>query len=309
VRREGEGIKLDDEQSGESNRKYPKKEGDLVLREYTLLGEVDKVQIAINKLKEFEPPEGYYLAFSGGKDSVVIYDLAVKAGVKFDAHYNITTVDPPELVRFIKQKYPDVQRDKPKKTMWQLIIENGTPPTRLMRYCCKYLKEQGGEGRVCITGVRWAESAKRKNTRGIAEYASGKSVKDKILFNDNDEMRKMMENCQLKGKFILNPIIDWTDEDVWQYIRQYNIPYCSLYDEGFKRLGCVMCPMAGTNGMLKEAKRWPRIYAQYLRTFEKMLAERRRRGRPTVWQTPEDVMHWWIYSPPKGNPGQRVIFE
>lgn len=247
--------------------------------------EYDKVKIVIMRLQEFEPPEGYYLAFSGGKDSVVIYDLAVKARVKFDAHYNITTVDPPELVKFIKQEYPDVQRHRPEKTMWQLIVEHRSPPIRIQRYCCKYLKEPGGAGRRVITGVRWAESNKRRN-------------------------RRMVENCMKDGtKTFLHPIIDWTDEDVWQYIRQYNIPYCSLYDEGFKRLGCVMCPMGNTNGMLKEAKRWPRIYAQYLRTFGKMLEERRRKGQPTLWQTPEDVMCWWIYNPPKGDSDQQVIFE
>lgn len=61
-----------------------------------------KVETAIERIKTFEPPEGYFLAFSGGKDSVVIKALADMAGVKYDAHYNITSVDPPELVRFVK---------------------------------------------------------------------------------------------------------------------------------------------------------------------------------------------------------------
>lgn len=84
--------------------------------------EYDKVKVAIARLREFEPPEGYYLAFSGGKDSVVIYDLAVKAGVRFDAHYNLTTVDPPELVKFIKQQYPEVERHRPKENMWLYAV-------------------------------------------------------------------------------------------------------------------------------------------------------------------------------------------
>ena len=69
-----------------------------------------KLEVAIQRLKTFEPSEGYYLAFSGGKDSVVIKALADMAGVKYDAHYNVTSVDPPELVRFIKEKYPDVEQ-------------------------------------------------------------------------------------------------------------------------------------------------------------------------------------------------------
>ncbi len=66
-----------------------------MLKEQTLLDEIDKVNLAIRRIKLHEPIEGYYVAFSGGKDSCVILDLVKRAGVKFDAHLNITTVDPP----------------------------------------------------------------------------------------------------------------------------------------------------------------------------------------------------------------------
>ena len=131
----------------------------------------DKVQVAIDRLKTFEPPEGYYLAFSGGKDSVVIKALADMAGVKYDAHYSVSSVDPPELVRFIKDVHPDViftyPRDKDGNivTMWNLIPKEKMPPTRIVRYCCAQLKETGGKGRLKITGVRWAESARRKRSQ------------------------------------------------------------------------------------------------------------------------------------------------
>jgi len=95
-----------------------------MLKENTLFGETDKVSKAIDRLKAFEPEEGYYLAFSGGKDSVVIKALADMAGVKYDAHYSLTTVDPPELVRFIKEKHPEVEIVKPKLSMWKLIEKN-----------------------------------------------------------------------------------------------------------------------------------------------------------------------------------------
>ena len=68
----------------------------------------DKVQIAIERLQTFEPPEGYYLAFSGGKDSVAVKALADMAKVKYDAHYAVTSVDPPELIHFVKKEHPDV---------------------------------------------------------------------------------------------------------------------------------------------------------------------------------------------------------
>lgn len=74
----------------------------------------DKVETAIKRIKMFEPEEGYYLCFSGGKDSVVIKALADMAGVKYDAHYSLTSVDPPELVRFIKDEHPDVVIEIPR---------------------------------------------------------------------------------------------------------------------------------------------------------------------------------------------------
>ena len=147
----------------------------------------DKVQVAIDRLKTFEPPEGYYLAFSGGKDSVVIKALADMAGVKYDAHYRLTSVDPPELVRFIKSfKDVDVEipRDKDGNqiTMWNLIPKKKMPPTQLIRYCCKDLKETGGEGRMTITGVRWAESVKRKHNQGeITIINPKKKIKEELI--------------------------------------------------------------------------------------------------------------------------------
>ena len=159
---------------------------------YDLMGNKrDKVQIAIDRLKAFEPPDGYYLAFSGGKDSQCIYHLAQMAGVKFDAHYRVTSVDPPELVRFIKREYPDVSFDIPHDkdgkpiSMWNLIPKKLMPPTRIMRYCCDKLKESGGKGRLTVTGVRWAESSNRKKNQGVVTFVS-KSKRNKTIAEENE---------------------------------------------------------------------------------------------------------------------------
>jgi len=257
------------------------------LKELTLFGEIDKIQIAIERLKEFEPPEGYYLAFSGGKDSQCIYELAKMARVKFDAHFNLTSVDPPEVIQFTKKYYPDVILEKPPKTMWKIISENTIPPTRKVRYCCKDLKEHGGNRRIVITGIRRKESYKRSK-------------------------RRMFETCfKNKMKHFLNPIIDWTTVDVWEFIKKYHLNYCCLYDEGYSRIGCIMCPMSGKRSMLRDAERYPRYYKLYLKAFKNMLENRIGRSKNTDWNTPEEVMHWWIYESKKKyeNPDQTVIFE
>lgn len=249
-----------------------------------LFGEkIDKVEIAIETLRMYEPEEGYYLAFSGGKDSITIYNLALKAGVKFDAHYNVTTVDPPELIKFMKRNYPDVNFDKPEISMFRLIVREGMPPTQLMRFCCKWLKERGGEGRRVITGVRWAESQNRQN-------------------------RRTVESCyQGHDKVYINPIIDWEDTEVWQFIKQEGLEYPRLYDEGYSRIGCILCPYKGKKGMIQDKQRWPRYYKAYVKAFDRMLRERERRGLETNWQTGEEVAQWWIYRPPKKE--HPTIFE
>jgi phosphoadenosine phosphosulfate reductase len=249
---------------------------------------IDKVQTAIDRLKSFEPPDGYYLAFSGGKDSCCIKELANMAGVQYDAHYNATTVDPPELVRFIRKYHADVMIEKPEIPMRKLIAKKLMPPTRIVRYCCLALKEGGGEGRVVVTGVRWAESPRRKGQHGVV------SMNRTVLNDDNEESRRMVEQCYRTQKTLLNPIVDWLDEDVWEFIRTYNLPYCSLYDEGFKRLGCVGCPMGDTNGMLKGFARWPQYKKLYIKSFDEMLKERSAKGKKTKWETGEDVFNWWI---------------
>jgi len=259
-----------------------------MLIENTLFGTRDKVQTAIARLREFEPPEGYWVAFSGGKDSIVIKDLVKRAGVKAEYHFNLTTVDPPELIYFIRQYHPDVIVDRPPKSMWQLIVENGLPPTRMQRWCCRYLKERGGKGRLVITGVRWEESARRKN-------------------------RHMIETCMTdNSKRYLHPIIDWTTNDVWQYIKQNNIPYCSLYDEGWKRIGCVLCPLANKQQQQQEEARWPKIAEAYKRaciaTYNKLVKEGK---KPKFCDSGEELYEWFLGRLPRYKPetDQTLIFE
>lgn len=243
----------------------------MMLKEQTLFGGLDKVDLAIRRIKLHEPPEGYYVAFSGGKDSCVILDLVKRAGVKFDAHLNITTVDPPEVIRFVRQQYPEVAMEKPKMSMKKLIEKKGILPTRVARYCCAEFKERGGIGRFVVTGVRHAESTRRSN-------------------------RKLVEPCrQPNGKRFIHPIIEWSDDEVWEYIKTYNVPYCSLYNEGFKRIGCVCCPFASESKKRQDIKRWQNIYKNQWRAgAELMMKRREKEGKKQLFNTVDEQMEFWL---------------
>ena len=127
----------------------------------------EKIEHSVKLLRKAEQmameysDKGFFLAFSGGKDSQALYHVAKLAGVKFEAHYSLTTLDPPELVHFIKEKYPDVIIDRPKRTFLQLCLKKKSLPTRIMRFCCAELKETQGAGRVTLTGIRREESSRR----------------------------------------------------------------------------------------------------------------------------------------------------
>ena len=270
------------------------------MEQYVLIDELPKkIARAIELFRMFQEtavrlrPEGYYLAFSGGKDSVAVYWLARMAGVRFTAHYHLTTVDPPELVRFIRKDYPDVLVEMPELTMWNLIVKKQIPPLRSARYCCEHLKERGGEGAFTVTGVRRQESRKRKQRSDLEIFTS----KAPIYLNcDNEESRRQVETCALKGKRILNPVIDWTGEEVWRFIRLYRLPYCVLYDQGFERIGCIGCPLAGVRNREREFARYPRYARAYIRVFDRMVDARAAAGKPRgSWKDGESVFQWWLY--------------
>lgn len=276
---------------------------------------VELEKMAIERLKAFEPEDGYYLAYSGGKDSDCIKILAYLACVKFEAVHNLTTVDAPETVYYIKNQ-SDVRIDNPELSMWQLIVKKGIPPTRLMRYCCSQLKERGGKGKVVVTGVRWAESSKRKETAGLVKIigkpkATQKEAEENqldyrvskmgglILNDDNDENRRFVEHCFRTRKTLVNPIVDWSDNDVWDFLNHYGCQSNPLYQCGFKRIGCIGCPMAGKHRYF-EFYRYPRYKNLYIKTFDRMLKVREEKGltNSVGWESGKNVFKWWMCEDP-----------
>lgn len=285
---------------------------------------MDKEQMAIARLQDaarlslHRYGKPLLITYSGGKDSQVLVALAERSGIDFEVVNSHTTADAPETVYFIREQFRKMEgrgincaiekpRYKGKPTsMWSLIPQKMMPPTRLVRYCCAVLKENTGRDRFIATGVRWAESTRRKNSRGVMELMHKDPTKRIILMGDNDEKRQLFETCNLKSKMTVNPIVDWSDDDVWDYTHSEHLPVNPLYCEGHKRVGCIGCPMAG-GGRQHEFMRWPKYEELYVAAFERMLEARRAKGKPCDWQTGRDVFRWWMED--KNVAGQLSMFD
>lgn len=216
------------------------------IRQYSLPGYElrDYTTEAIAFLRENEPPEGFFVGFSGGKDSIVSLELCRIAGVKHQAFYSCTRIDPPEVVRFIRMHYPEVTWLYSKMTMWE-AIQKKAPPLRMQRWCCDVLKKEPSDNhplRHRIMGIRAEESVRRASRPRI------------------DSFRKQT---------IYKPIFAWPEWAVWEFIESRGLQYPSLYDEGFSRIGCVVCPfiLSSSPGATRQRdesmRRWPGIWKAY----------------------------------------------
>ena len=270
---------------------------------------MNKDAIAIARIKrasEIAQARGMgplYVGYSGGKDSTVLADLAIRAGVPIEIAHSHTTIDAPETVYFVRREmarfeaiggvkctvYMPRYKGKP-VSMWTLIPQKLMPPTRIVRYCTSVLKQSHSAGRFSLTGVRWDESARRKKTRGIFEAPHRDPEKRLRLTSDQGNLTALTE---AKGELICNPIVDWTEADVWDYIRDRHLPYNQLYDEGCKRIGCIGCPLAGKHRWTEFA-RWPAYGKLYIMAFDWMISARKAAGKRCEWETGRDVFHWWM---------------
>lgn len=262
--------------------------------------------------------------YSGGKDSDVMLELFKRSGIPFEVHNSHTTADAPQTVYHIREIFQELelqgvkceidyhrQTDGETVTMWNLIPKRLMPPSRMMRYCCSELKETGCANRMIATGVRWAESNKRKEREAFESITSHKATKikvtdEKMLLTDNDNTRKLFEQCQLKAKTVVNPIIDWEDHDIWEYYWNECKSHNPLYQMGYYRVGCIGCPVAGKTRW-KEFADFPKYKQMYINTFDRMLEVRTGRGLNHKWKSGEEVFLWWMED--KNIPGQMNFAE
>ena len=202
---------------------------------------LSKEAVAIDFIQKYEPEEGYFVGFSGGKDSVVVLDLVQKAGVKYKAYYSATGIDPPELVKFINKNYPYVIHKRPlwkgHRSFFGMLIDKGIAPTMFTRWCCNKLKKDPTNDvplQHRIMGIRAEESFKRRK-------------------------RGLISN---RGRFkIYHPIFSWLEWEIWDYIERNNLPYCVLYDNPYiSRIGCVLCPFLSYEQHKIHRSIWPKYY-------------------------------------------------
>lgn len=227
----------------------------------------EKINKAIEDLRKYEPTEGYFVCFSGGKDTTVMYDLVKRSGVKYKAVHNFIAIEPPELIKHIEKNYPEVTIDRPEKNIRELIIYNGVPPFRNMRYCHRELKK-GGEGMTKILGIRAEEGPKRASR---PYYTENK-------FGGHD----------------FNLIIDWNVQEIWRYIYQFNLPYCELYDKGRKRIGCLFCPFGTYKQTKQDLIDYPNIAKYLIDACQAAIDRRREKGLPDRFATGSDMFFNWI---------------
>ena len=268
----------------------------------------------------YDPKNGYYNTFSGGKDSQTLYYIVKMSGVKFQTHMSLTSVDPADVVRFVKKEYPSVIRHKPQISIYKKAIEIGLLPTMTKRWCCKEYKEIGGAGKVNLTGIRSEESVKRskrnevevsvkKFSGNIEEFKewSNKQIerKKKRTLKNQDEFSVKNDNevrcINGKDSILISPIFDWTQRDVWYFLNNIiKAPHCKLYDEGQTRIGCIMCPMKSLKRIQKDIEKFPYVKKKWIETIKEM----RRNGRfnnkytdnpnATEDEIAENIFDYWI---------------
>jgi len=243
----------------------------------------------------YDPQDGYFLAFSGGKDSQALYHMAQLAGVRFQAHMNLTSVDPPEVIRFVRRQYPDVQMTKPKDSIYNIAVQRQILPTMRVRWCCAEYKETAGAGRVTLIGIRHQESSRRAKRNeveissrkfsgtldGLDEYrAELKAKREKKRSQQQDGVNitnatdEQTVGC-IHGKesLLISPIIDWTERDVWEFLNDVvRVPHCELYDQGWHRIGCINCPMASAKQKQIENERWPHVRRNWIKAIMRIRA-------------------------------------
>ena len=281
--------------------------------------------------------EPLIVTYSGGKDSDVLLNLAERnlEADEFEVLNSHTTVDAPETVYHIRETFERLHKkgikatveyhrneDGTNTTMWSLIEKKCIPPTRIIRYCCAELKENSTPNRFCALGVRAAESTKRQgrdtfSTRG-GSYASAIFFSLSHALEVHQESQEiqddawdctLIKNMKEHKDTIVNPIYEWSDSDIWEYIRKNNMKVNPLYEMGYTRVGCIGCPLAPYHQRKKEFNDFPKYKQLYINAFDKAIKNRRKRGLKEIWKNGQEMYDWWLEEKKYNVKGQMNLFD
>lgn len=253
-----------------------------------------KVEKAIETLKraekmalELNPEDGFYVAFSGGKDSQCVLELVKMAGVRYKAWYSVTGIDSPQNIRFIRQNYGEVGFVFHRKNFIRLIEEKGLPMMN-GRFCCERLKEKLGAGNMLVDGVRAEESKKRAGYSELTVRSRRKENKGKGRNRSLEEMEMNEHRC-IKGKdrIDLHIILEWTEQDVWRFIFERRLPINPTYGK-FGRVGCMVCPFASRKQVERYMSEYPLYRKRIMIALERFLEKKR------ILPSPEVYFDWWL---------------
>lgn len=239
-----------------------------------LIRRAEKLALALN------PQDGFFVGFSGGKDSQVLLELVKMSGVKYKAYYSVTTNDPPENVYYIRNNYPEVQFIHPKENFFKLVEKNGLP-LRITRFCCEQLKEQGGVGNVVLTGVRAEESKKRAKYNDVEikskrrEHAENtQRTRREHAENTLSRIEENEHKCiKGKDKIMVYPLLHWKTSQIWQFIRDFDLPINPCYNS-VGRVGCMFCPYAKRKQIMQYALKYPKFKKLLLKSLDKYITEK-----------------------------------
>lgn len=255
-----------------------------------ILYSIDLIRKSEKMALRLDPENGFYNTFSGGKDSQCLYHLVKLSGVKAKTHMNPTSVDPPEVIRFVKTQYPDVELIRPKMSIYEMAKKKKILPTRILRWCCAEFKETSGTGKVTLIGIRREESSRRAKRGEISTDIKGKRSEES--FDQWSEHEEKMVTCVGgKDKILVSPIIYWTRRDVWEFLNSNGIPRCELYDQGYTRIGCICCPMSQYRQKVKEIKCWPHVKRNWLKTIQWLIDNEYVNHNLSDAET---CFQWWI---------------
>lgn len=230
-------------------------------------------QEAIDFLRSSIGNDVAFVGFSGGKDSIVTVKLCQLSGIRHELYYSFTGLDAPQVVRFIRKYYPHCKFLMPRRTFWRDLAVN-VPPSDRLRWCCTLLKKTESakiELKKRVLGIRAEEGTRRKR------YPRINSIKkmDQILYY---------------------PIFHWKEWQIWEFIEHHQLAYPILYDWGFERIGCVVCPYhSEKTGKMHQMyrERWPKYFERWEKGIRELYAKRVAQGKKMAYSSADEFLAAW----------------